>query len=76
MNKKEESILNYFKELVAFEDQESHKASLINKQKSKSWINVYEKVKIKPHSVLKKYLNPNIALEPYHNNKQDIPLWC
>ncbi len=72
MSNQEESILNYFKELAAFEDQESHKASLLNEQKSKSWINVYEKVKIKPHSVLKKYLNPNITLEPHHNNSSKI----
>ena len=72
MSNQEESILNYFKELAAFEDQESHKASLINEQKSKSWINVYDKVKIEPHSVLKKYLNPNITLEPHHNNSSKI----
>jgi hypothetical protein len=36
MTKQEESILNYFKELASFEDEQSLKESLTSEQKTKS----------------------------------------
>lgn len=68
MATKEEKILSYFKELASFEDEQSHKVSLANGQKSKSWTKIYDKVEIKSECVIKKFLNPVLNIEKHNSN--------
>ncbi|MDK2820034.1 MAG: AAA family ATPase, partial [Mycoplasmataceae bacterium] len=72
MTNQEEKILNYFKELASFEDEQSLKVSLSNEQKSKSWIKIYDKVQIKSDCVIKKFLNPDLNIEKRNNNSVKI----